>query len=327
METQPTPMKQNSRDTLQPNSIHKTPKASLHKRRRRAAIVVTCAVILTFGLAVANSRSATPRTQLHYAANGNFDHDNTYLPGKAGFNLADVHNLRELQALPEGVRALVWVGQCNGVDAAFVRAVEPFLGDAKVFGFYLMDDPDPRPIPGTATPLPRCPAEHLKAASAWLHARMPQTKTFVALMNMSSSTAPSFPNTYSSDTSHVDLFGLAPYPCRSNIPNCDYDMIDRYVAAAERAGIPKRSIVPTFQTFGGGDWITDNGARYRLPTAAEELEMIGRWERLVGASVFDFAYSWGSQNSDLALHDAPELQAVLWRQNSTNEPGSLLLEK
>ena len=50
----------------------------------------------------------------------------------------------QLRALSADIKGLVWVGQCNGVDESFERAVQPFIGNPKVFGFFLMDDPDPR---------------------------------------------------------------------------------------------------------------------------------------------------------------------------------------
>lgn len=280
-------------------------------------LIIACGMLLTVGLGAAQQGTAASGTQLHYAANGNFDENSVYLPGRAGFNLADVQTLHELRALPDGVRGLVWVGQCNGTDAAFIQSVAPFIGEPKVFGFYLMDDPDPRTVPGLETPSPRCPAENLKAESDWLHARMPETKTFIVLMNMSSAATPLFRDTYNPETSHIDLYGLAAFPCWSDTPDCDYRIIDRYVAAAEVAGIPTTSIVPIFQAFGAGNWLTDTGAHYKLPSPAEEWQIITRWRTLVRAAAFDFTYSWGSQNSDLALHDAPELQAVLLRQNKT----------
>jgi hypothetical protein len=46
---------------------------------------------------------------LHYASNGNFSPNGSYLPGAVGFNLADVSNLAQLKSLPDGVKGLVWV--------------------------------------------------------------------------------------------------------------------------------------------------------------------------------------------------------------------------
>lgn len=295
--------------------------AEVWRRRtfRRAAVVcLTCGTLLVPGGAPGASGPAAPRTRLHYAPNRNFHLGSAYRPGKAGFNLADVRSVRELGSLPAGALGLVWIGQCNGVDAAFVRAVEPYLRNPAVFGFYLMDDPDPRNLRSSMRTSHRCPADNLKFESDWIHAHAPGAKTFIVLMNMSSFRTPSFRHAYDTVNSHIDLFGLAAYPCRSDSKGCDYDVIDRYVRAAEDAGIPKASIVPIYQAFGAGRWVAEGGARYRLPAPDEEELILARWGEWVEAPAFDFAYSWGSQRADLALEQAPDLQAVFLRHNGTD---------
>jgi hypothetical protein len=250
----------------------------------------------------------------HYAANGNFAADDSYLPGQDGFNLADVNNVRELDSLPVGVKGLVWVGQCGGVDAAFLKAVRAYAGTPNLFGFYLMDDPDPRGVL-----FHHCASAKLKAEADWIHAHLPGAKTFIVLMNLGSSQTPSFAGSYNPANSHVDLFGFSPYPCRTELKHCDFAMIDRYVAAAEAAGIPRDRIVPIYQTFGGGRWSDGGGGRYVLPTAGQEQQILARWQALVPEAVFDYAYSWGSQRGDVALHSAFGLQRVFAMHNRINE--------
>jgi hypothetical protein len=270
-----------------------------------AAGTLLLQVLLFHGAVRAEARSA-----LHFASNGNFDPAGNYLPHAAGFNLADVNSPAQLDALPEGVKGLVWVGQCNGADAKFVETIRPFIGNEKLFGFYLMDDPDP-----TGQHFPLCKAENLKAESDWIHANVPGAKTFVLLMTMTSSRTPSFKDTYNPANSHVDLFGIDPYPCRTELNGCDYRQIDRYVAAAEAAGVPRDKMIPVYQTFGGGRWFTDGGGRYVLPSASQMQQMLARWDALVPAPVFDFAYSWGTQKGASTLAGSPELQAVFLRRN------------
>ncbi len=260
--------------------------------------------------------STAPKSGLHYAPNGNFATGDKYLPGKVGFNLADVSSVGQLDALPDGIKGLAWIGRCAGVDTAFLDAVQPYIGHAKLFGFYLMDDPDPR---GRNSPI--CTADNLKAESDWIHTNAPGAKTFILLMKMSTSRTPSFANTYNPTNSHVDLFGLDPYPCRSELQDCDYDMIDRYVVAAEVWGIPRSKMVPIYQAFGGGNWVDDGGGRYRLPTVSQEQQILARWGSLVATPEFDFAYSWGSQNADAALESSPELQAVFSLHNNATKAG------
>jgi len=255
-----------------------------------------------------------PVTDLHYASNNNFDSSGNYVPGHVGFNLADVSSVRELAFLPSGVRALVWLGLCNGADSTFIGAVQPFIGNPKVFGFYLMDEPDP-----TGQRVPLCPAASLMAESDWIHAHVPGAKTFIVMLNVNTtSTAPTYANTYNPGNSHIDLYGLDPYPCRTEVGGCDYSMIIVAVAAAEAAGIPRDSIVPVYQAFGGGGWSDDGGGQYTLPTASQERQILATWGPLVPNPVFDYAYSWGTQNSDQALEGSTALQAVFSAHNATS---------
>jgi len=76
--------------------------------------------------------------------------------------------------------------------------------------------------------------------------------------------------------------------------------------------------VPVYQAFGGGDWVDDNRGRYVLPTAAEEQEILFRWQTLVPMPVFDYAYSWGSQRGDVALESSSDLQTVFSGHNNDN---------
>ena len=275
-----------------------------------AASLLATGALLLQGVAFDTPTRANSRAALHFASNGNFDSAGSYLPAAAGFNLADVSSPAQMDSLPDGVKGLVWIGQCNGVDTKFLNAVRPFIGHEKLFGFYLMDDPDP-----TGQHFPLCTADNLKAESDWIHANVPGAKTFILLMTMTSSRTPSFKDTYNPANSHVDLFGIDPYPCRTELNGCDYHQVDRYVAAAESAGVPRENMVPVYQTFGGGRWMDDGGGRYVLPTASQMQHILARWDALIPAPVFDFAYSWGSQNGDSALAGSPELQAVFLRRN------------
>lgn len=272
-------------------------------------------VLLIAGCVVGASAQSARTTHLHYGPNHNFDAENHYVPGKIGFNLADVSDVKQLDSLPNGIEGLVWIGQCEGVDANFLKAVEPFVGKPKVFGFFLMDDPDP-----TGKYKLPCTPENLKAESDWIHDHVPGARTFIVLMKLSSSKAPSFVNTYNPSNSHIDLFGIDPYPCRTELAECDYEMIDRYVAAAEAWGIPRSKMIPVYQAFGGGNWRDDGGGKYLLPSEKQIQQIFARWEKLVPAPVFDCAYSWGSQRADEAIENSPDLQAAFARHNSALGP-------
>lgn len=251
-------------------------------------------------------------TTLHYAAGGGLDSNGNYTPAEAGFNLADIQYVDQANALPNGVQGLVWLDQYQGVTQDFIDKVTPFLNNPKVFGFYLVDEPDPTGQWG-----PQANAADLKAESDWIHQHDPGAKTFTVLNNMGSSDDPSYMNSYNQANTHIDYFGLDWYPVWSDRPNVDLSTIDKYVAAAEQAGIPLDSIVPVYQAFGGGGWSTETGSQVVMPTAAQEQAMINHWADLVPNPAFDYAYAWGSQNGDTALEDSPELQKVFLAHNTS----------
>lgn len=251
------------------------------------------------------SSGGGPGTNLHFAANGNFDSSGTFLPGAFGFNLADVGSVSDVNGLPSGVKGIAWVGLCNGADSAFQALIQPFIGNANVFAFYLMDEPDP----------PNCPQANLKAESDWVHTNDPGAKTFIILDVQTASSNPSYANTYNPANSDIDLYGLDPYPCRSELNGCDDTYITKAVAAAISAGVPLADIVPVYQAFGGGAYVDDGGGSYQLPTATQETQILSTWASVVPSPVFDYAYSWGSQNGDTALESSTTLQQVFAQHN------------
>jgi Putative Ig domain len=254
-----------------------------------------------------NSAPADPVVLYHYAPNGNFGANGSYLPGAVGFNLADVSDVGTLNSLPAGVLGLVWVGLCNGSDANFMSAIQPFMHNPKLFGFYLMDEPDP-----TGQYAPLCPAANLKAESNWIHANVPGAKTFIVMMNLGTPTSPDYAHTYDPPNADIDLFGLDPYPVQPQFTGgVDYGVINAAVTAAEAAGIPAASIVPVFQAFGGGGFTS-----FTLPTPAQEQQILSTWSAVVPNPVFDYAYSWGPQNGDQSLSTALDLQLLFLQHNT-----------
>jgi hypothetical protein len=240
-----------------------------------------------------------PQTSEHYTPNGNFSGSN-YLPSANGFNLADVSSNSETAALPPGVEGLVYLGSCAGTTTSFKTTIASFVGDSKVFGFYLIDEPH----------ISSCPPANLKAESDWIHNNDPGTKTFIVLLNVSSSSAkPNYSRTYNPANTDTDLFGVPAYPCQTIVRGCAYSWIPKAVAAAEAAGVPLPDIVPVYQAFGVGPWI--------LPTATQESEMLSVWGSLVPTPVFDYAYSWGVQPQfgGQTLSGSPSLQSIFLAHN------------
>ncbi|MGH3291847.1 MAG: hypothetical protein ACRDP7_08585 [Trebonia sp.] len=248
-----------------------------------------------------------PVTSLHYTPNGNFSPSGQYLPAAAGFNLADVESSakNQLDSLPNGVRGLVWLGECGGTTAAFRSAVDAFAGDPKLFGFYVMDEPTPS----------TCAAQNLLAEDNWIHAHVPGAKTFAILENLGRQAKPSFAGSYTPRSSGLDLVGLDPYPVRSELHNPDYAEIAEYVRLVEAIGWPESSIVPVYQAFGGGDYPDDADGYWVLPTAAQARQILADWAAVVPHPQFDYAYSWGSQRGDSPLSQSPVLRAVFAEKN------------
>jgi hypothetical protein len=249
---------------------------------------------------------------LHYTSGNNINAQGSFAPAQAGFNLADVSSVDEVNALPSGTKGLVWLDQGDGVTQSFIDAVKPYIGNPNVYGFFLKDEPDPTGQWGTLVS-----AANLKAESDYIHANVPGAKTFITMMNMGSSDNPTFANTYTPENTHIDLFGIDPYPVRSDASTVDYNMIDKTVAAAVASGIPADKIVPVFQTFGGGNWADDSGGHYVMPTAAQEQQMLSHWAGVIPNPAFDYAYAWGSQNGDQALESSSALQQVFLQHNTS----------
>jgi hypothetical protein len=245
---------------------------------------------------------ADPMTALHYAPNANVV-GGVYAPAADGFNLADVSSAAEADALPAGVQGLVYLGDTSGVTTSFESAVNGAIGDAKVYGFYLADEPGPD-----------ISAANLKAESDYIHSVDPGAKTFIVLENNGSPTNPSY--SFNPANTDIDLFGVDPYPIRPQFTNgVDYSVIGDAVAAAEAEGIPQSALVPVYQAFGGGQYTS-----WTLPTASQEQTILSTWGQYLPNPAFDYAYSWGIQAGDTALVDDPALQAIFASHNAGTLP-------
>jgi hypothetical protein len=235
-----------------------------------------------------------PITTLHYAPGANIV-NGAYAPGADGFNLADV-STGELSSLPTGVKGLVWLGDTSGLTASFEASVNAAIGQPNLYGFYLADEP------GAGD------AANLKAEADYIHATVPGAKVFMVEQNLGTPNAPQF--LYNPANTDIDLFGLDPYPVRSDLPGgFEPSIIITAVSAAVAQGIPQADIVPVYQAFGNeSPWVT--------PTAAQEQTILSTWGSVIPSPAFDFAYSWGVQDGDTALVTDPTLQAVFATHNA-----------
>jgi hypothetical protein len=259
--------------------------------------------------------SLGPVTAFHYANNGNFS-GSTFLPGPVGFNLADVSSPNQLEGLPLGVKGLMWSGNPNGADGAFITLVTGCVAHIdKLFAIYLADtaNPDPGAIWGTYFD----PA-NLQAQVDYIHLHLPGIKTYIWLANLGSDeyhvdyTKYLGHTGYTPSNTGIDYYGIAGYPVARDLTGgYDLSVISNHVAGALAAGIPLGALVPTYQTFGGGSW----GRPYVVPDATQLTALLARWASLVPNPPFDYAYSWGTQRGDTSLESLPLLQAVMLTHN------------
>ncbi|MER9898748.1 calcium-binding protein, partial [Mesorhizobium sp. M0130] len=164
-------------------------------------------------------------TTLHYTSGGS----GTEI-AQAGFNLADVSSVDQLNALPDGMKGLVYLNETDGVTQSFIDKVTPFIGNPKLFGFFLVDEPDPTGQWGTYAS-----AANLKAESDWIHSNVPDGKTYITMMSLGTSANPDFSGTYNPANTGIDYYGVDVYPVRTD-GAVDYNMIDKFVAAAQASG-------------------------------------------------------------------------------------------
>ncbi|MBV9518741.1 MAG: hypothetical protein JO068_11515 [Hyphomicrobiales bacterium] len=249
---------------------------------------------------------ADPSTSIHYAPNHNFASDGTYSPGVDGFNLADISSASQLASLPNGVQGLAWLGMTGGADQSFMTAVNAYVGQPNLYGFYIAE-PDPQSVP----------AANLMAEADYIHSVLPTAKTFIIEYNDGTPDAPVYG--YTPANTHIDLFGLDPYPIRPQFSGgADYGVINAGVQEAQNIGVPLADIVPVYQAFGGPPGTAY--ASWTLPTPAQEQTILSTWGSLVPSPQFDYAYSWGVQSGDVALESDPSLAQVLAQHNSGGSP-------
>jgi hypothetical protein len=274
---------------------------------------------------------------LHYAPNTG---GRVAAAAADGFTLFDVagsttnpHRVdAAVNALPNGMKALVWVGNLGNAPVGstcpragfttprFQAQVDALADNRKVFGYYLADDPHPSICPNAVA--------DIAARADYIHSHTNQ-KAFIVALD-SSNLCGDHPGceyqALAPAQTHVDLFGLDPYPCHfdsagSQAP-CDVSEIAATVDTAIRKGIPRRAIVPTFQTFGQEGRTDGKPVYYRLPTLDELTAMLNAWRLVVPHPIMDYSYSFGVQCTPTscpapqALENHSGLARVMKRHNS-----------
>jgi hypothetical protein len=254
-----------------------------------------------------------PTGTLHYIANT----EGVAAVMQLGYNLVDTGpDPDELATLPAGTQALVWLGSLDNdacaspsyTFAQFTAAVDRLVGDPRVYGYFIADEPHPKVCPNAVA--------DIRARADYIDAHDPTHKSFIVVLDGTNQCGGTYGcefDAFRPSASHVDLIGLDPYPCNVNSSTCEYSKIDDTVHRAEAHGIPASVIVPVFQAFGQA---CTSSPYYRLPSAAEMRTMLKHWSGLIAHPAFDYAYSWGHQGSSCpTLVDSAALQAVLRTHN------------
>jgi hypothetical protein len=216
---------------------------------------------------------------LHYVANEGGAYSTTT---GLGYTLHDTGlSASTINALPTGTRAMVWAenGKCpTSLTSAFTSFVVAQKSNPKLYGYFLVDEP--------SSTSASC-AAGIRAMADYIHANAPGKKAFIELTD--------YPGTYAAyapSKTHADLVGLDPYPCRNDATACDFEGIGKEVSAMVAAGVPRASIVPTFQLFGDSTW--------RAPTKSELQGILAEWQEYVPQPAVDYSYSWGCQSGSLS---------------------------
>jgi len=255
----------------------------------RIGLLVISVVLAATGQAAATEQ----REHLHLTVNLDGDYTGA---AAAGFNLADVSSQSALNALPEGMKGVYWLGNGYNLkcswrlsDRQISDTVRAIKDNPKFSGiYYISDEPHPAVCPDAP--------QRLAERSALIRSLDSRARTFAVVLNGSSA-----PTEFAQMKDSADYIGIDPYPCnfRNELTGCNYAALRERIDQALAAGIPSTSIVPVFQTFGQ---ICTSSRRkyspyYRLPTVAETEIMLGIWDEKVSVKdrPFDMAYSWGKQ--------------------------------
>ena len=253
-----------------------------------------------------------------------------------GFNVMDITGSQTnpsdtkalVDALPLGVLAMIWVGNLDNTncttpgysDARYQALVDALGNDPKVYAWYISDEPHPLTCTNAVS--------DIRARADYLHAHSSLEKAFIVVEDGYGPCGNNLGCEYKAlqpANTHVDLFGLDPFPCHydssGNPAPCNYSLITARVNSALANGVPLGIIVPLFQTF-GQEGRTIGSVYYRTPSTSELSTILSTWSAAVPKPPLDYAYSFGTQCSSTscpapqALYNHPELQPIIQAHNS-----------
>jgi hypothetical protein len=235
-------------------------------------------------------------------------------PGRAvrnGWNLLDVGSVSSADALPRGAKGLVWVGDYDNDTCSWEQSnaqvrseVENAVGDRKVYGFFISDEPNPYKCPSA-------PGDH-KARTKLIHSIDGSKRTVIVLdsngfsgqnSNDALAQLPGWKGT-------ADYIGLDPYPCYRG-ERCDFSWVKKTIGHANAAGLPYWGVT---QAFDGGSW--------RWPTPAEEARLLTLWAHSRQRGYMTFAWDWNGS----VLPSRPKLVRILRLYNKGVRPNTRIVD-
>lgn len=285
----------------------------MHHLRSGLALVLGAVLFVTLAahpLAAATSVRAsttsvttTATTSRHYIANLG----GSTAPRALGYNLFDTGATKSvIDALPVGVRALVWLGQkCpTPIDDTFRATVTRLSADPKVFGYFLSDEPHIKSCPDGPTAL--------ATRTAFIRTASGGRQLSFIVLNQSSADWDAGYRDYRSfrpAVTGVTVVGIDAYPC--HLGSCDFSKIPYKVGLATQY-IAQARLAPVYQAF-GQEYATGDHY-YSLPSATQEQRILQTWAAALPQPVFDYTYGWAHQSSaNPTLVDSAALQDVFHR--------------
>ncbi|HKD98615.1 MAG TPA: hypothetical protein VKB69_13630 [Micromonosporaceae bacterium] len=265
--------------------------------------------------AVVPVHTEPPPATLHYISNTG---PNVRRVAALGYNLFDLGpNESVIDSLGPGQQALVWLGNLDNTRCTpdypwneFTAAVRRLAHNPKVFGYYISDEPHPSLCPNAV--------HDIRERADYIHAQNPRQKSFIVVLDAyricGAAAMGCEYRQLTPATTHVDLFGIDPFPCQV-ATGCEMEKIPADVQRAVDAGIPISQIVPVIQAFGQS--CGKSPAFYLQPTTEQLEQILAGWAAVVPHPVFDFTYTWRSEGPacpglDSANGDRyPDLQEVM----------------
>ena len=280
-----------------------------------ATVVATCAASGQRGNMTArptgtqgsSAATARPRRRAPYPIRGVYDRDlsPTGFDQEAaiGFNLIDSDPSRDQMRVlaRRGLKGFIWLGGYSNDSCEFrrsddwVRSHVATIARSRAVGAYFIDDePD-------AASCPTAPAQ-MRARSQLVRSidRRRTRPTFIVLQR---------PEQLRLFARTVDVIGLDRYPCKIHLNGCDFSIIHRQAAEANRLGIRYWGVIQAH---------TDG--YYKLPTAEELRQQFVHWRRTKMQGYLVFAWRWPDDEPENWLANHPELQAQLAKENARPKP-------